>query len=104
PAPAPVAPAVAPAAPVAPAVVATAPVVVDPDATPLVAAPTIEEAPATLGAEPKLLTVEATEGTMVEIKANGRSVFILVDGETFKVSDASGLELALKNRKGKNKK
>ncbi|MEM6928986.1 MAG: hypothetical protein AAF602_18750, partial [Myxococcota bacterium] len=85
----------------APAGAAAPAITIDPHATPIATAPAVEEAPATLGAEPKLLTVEATEGTMVEIKANGRSVFILVDGETFKVSDASGLELALKNREGK---
>ncbi len=100
-------PATAPVVAAAPAaaapVASTAPttITIDPDSGVIAAAPMVEEAPATLGAEPKLLTVEATEGTMVEIKANGRSVYILVEGETFKVSDASGLELALKNRDSK---
>jgi len=98
----------APAAPTPPTPAATPPVVVAPvgsgvvvdgDAAGVISAtPTVEEGPATLGAEPKWLTVEATEGTMVEIKANGRSVYVLVEGEVFRVSDASGLELALKKR------
>ncbi|HHO53228.1 MAG TPA: hypothetical protein ENK18_20730 [Deltaproteobacteria bacterium] len=78
---------------------------VDPDNGPVAPPPTVEEiAPPALGqatslpmVEPpgRTLTIQASDGMRVEVSAGGQSVFVVVDGDTFRIVDPTGLELAI---------
>ena len=43
----------------------------------------------------RTLTVQATDGMRVEVVANGQHLVVVVDGDSFRIVDPSGLELAL---------
>lgn len=87
----PVAPVAAPDAPAIP--VATAPVE-PPLAMP--AAPPVREATSVPAAtKPRTLTVQASDGMRVEVVHDGRTLVVVIDGDTFRIEDPTGLELAL---------
>lgn len=46
-------------------------------------------------ATPRTLTIQASDGMRVEIVRNGQKVVVVVDGDTFRIEDPSGLSLAL---------
>lgn len=85
---------VAPAPPVAPVAAPPAPPV-----GPVAAAPPPEPlavpAGAPAAARNRNLTVQASDGMRVEIVHQGRAVVVVVDGDTFRIEDGSGLSLAI---------
>ncbi|MEQ1501026.1 MAG: hypothetical protein ABMB14_02295, partial [Myxococcota bacterium] len=85
------APPVVAAAPVAPAVPVATPT------EPVLAAPGIPVDAATALPMPKskTLTVQAADGMRIEVVHNGHKMVVVVEGDTFKIQDANGMNLAL---------
>ena len=73
----------------------------DPDAVPVAGAPAVEEVapapppPAVATTVSRTIKVQAGDGTAVEVVANGQVLTITVEGTTFRIKDAQGLELVV---------
>ncbi len=83
---------------VAPIAVPTEPVAKAPApvAAPVVAAPPPKEATAMPSAlKPRTLTVQATDGMQIDVVYQGRTLRVVVDGDSFRIEDPTGAVLAL---------
>lgn len=67
----------------------------DPDAFPVADGMAVEAATALPVPKSRTLTLEASDGMRIEVVHDGKKLVVVVEGDTFRIQDGSGLNLAL---------